>query len=40
MTTATLPSGTGIVPTLTYDVVDRLTDIAHGKGGGTTVASA
>jgi len=39
MTTATLPSGTGIVSTYTYDVADRLTNIAHVKGGSTTVAS-
>jgi len=32
MTTATLPSGTGIVSTYTYDDADRLTNIAHVKG--------
>ena len=37
MTTATLPSGTGIVSTYTYDVADRLTDIEHVKNGSTTV---
>ena len=39
MTTATLPSGTGIVSTYTFDDADRLTNIAHVKGGSTTVAS-
>jgi len=39
MTTTTLPSGTGIVSTYTYDDADRLTNIAHVKGGSTTVAS-
>ena len=39
MTTATLPSGTGIVSSYTYDNADRLTNIAHVKGGNTTVAS-
>ena len=43
MTTSTLPSGTGIVSTYTYDPswgrTDRLTNIAHVKGGSTTVAS-
>ncbi|MGE0600431.1 MAG: RHS repeat domain-containing protein [Dehalococcoidia bacterium] len=39
MTTTTLPSGTGIVSTYTYDAADRLTNIAHVKGGSTTVAS-
>ncbi|MBK7328096.1 MAG: hypothetical protein IPI85_03050 [Dehalococcoidia bacterium] len=39
MTTATLPSGTGIVSTNSYDNADRLTGITHVKGGSTTVAS-
>jgi len=39
MTTTTLPSGTGIVSTYTYDDANRLTNIAHVKGGSTTVAS-
>ncbi|MBI2767785.1 MAG: hypothetical protein HYX53_17960 [Chloroflexi bacterium] len=39
MTTATLPSGTGVVSTYTYDNADRLTAISHDKGG-TTLASA
>jgi YD repeat-containing protein len=39
MTTATLPSGTGIVSTYAYDNADRLTSIAHVKAGPTTVAS-
>lgn len=39
MTTATLPSGTGIVSTYAYDNADRLTSISHVKGGSTTVAS-
>lgn len=39
MTTATLPSGTGVVSTYTYDNADRLTGISHVKGG-TTLASA
>jgi YD repeat-containing protein len=39
MTTATLPSGTGIVNTYGYDNADRLTSISHVKGGLTTVAS-
>ncbi|MBI2767788.1 MAG: RHS repeat-associated core domain-containing protein [Chloroflexi bacterium] len=38
MTTATLPSGTGVVSTYTYDNADRLTAISHDKGG-TTLAS-
>jgi RHS repeat-associated protein len=39
MTTATLPSGTGIVSTYSYDNADRLTGISHVKGGSTTIAS-
>jgi RHS repeat-associated protein len=39
MTSATLPSSTGIVSSYTYDDADRLTDIEHVKGGSTTVAS-
>ena len=39
MTTATLPSGTGIVSTYSYDNADRLTGISHVKNGSTTVAS-
>ncbi len=39
MTTATLPSGTGIVSTYSYDDADRLTGITHVKGGSTTLAS-
>jgi RHS repeat-associated protein len=39
MTTATLPTGTGIVSTYGHDNADRLTSISHVKGGGTTVAS-
>lgn len=39
MTTATLPSGTGIVSTYSYDDADRLTGITHVKGGSTTIAS-
>ena len=39
MTSTTLPSGTGIVSTNTYDDADRLTNVAHVKGGSTTVAS-
>jgi RHS repeat-associated protein len=39
MTTATLPSGTDIVSTYTYDDADRLTEIEHVKGGSTTLAS-
>ncbi len=38
MTTATLPSGTGIVSSYTYDDADRLTGIDHVKGGSTTLA--
>ena len=39
MTTATLPSGTGIVSTYSYDNADRLTGISHVKNGSTTIAS-
>lgn len=39
MTTATLPSGTGVVSTYTCDDADRLTNIANVKGGSTTIAS-
>jgi RHS repeat-associated protein len=39
MTTKTLPSGTGVVSTYTYDNADRLTGISHVKGGTTTLAS-
>jgi len=39
MTTATLPSGTGIVSTYAYDNADRLTGITHVNGGSTTIAS-
>jgi RHS repeat-associated protein len=39
MTTATLPTGTGIVSTYGYDNADRLTSISHVKGGSTTIAS-
>ncbi|MCO5203129.1 MAG: RHS repeat-associated core domain-containing protein [Chloroflexi bacterium] len=39
MTSATLPSSTGIVSAYTYDDADRLTNIAHVKGGSTTLAS-
>jgi RHS repeat-associated protein len=39
MTSATLPSSTGIVSAYTYDDADRLTGISHVKDGSTTVAS-
>jgi RHS repeat-associated protein len=39
MTTATLPSGTGIVSSYSYDNADRLTGISHVQNGSTTVAS-
>ena len=39
MTSATLPSGTGIVSTYSYDNADRLTGISHVRGGSTAVAS-
>ena len=39
MTSATLPSSTGIVTSYTYDDGDRLTGISHVKDGTTTVAS-
>ncbi len=39
MTTTTLPSGTGVVSSYSYDNANRLTAISHVKGG-TTLASA
>jgi len=39
MTSATLPSSTGIVSAYTYDGADRLTGISHVKDGSTTIAS-
>ena len=39
MTSTTLPSGTGIVTSYSYDDADRLTDIEHVKNGSTTIAS-
>ncbi|MEX0781887.1 MAG: RHS repeat domain-containing protein [Dehalococcoidia bacterium] len=39
MTTKTLPSGTAVVSSYTYDNADRLTEIEHVKGGTTTLAS-
>ena len=38
MTSATLPSGTGIVSTYSYDNADRLTGISHVKGGDSSPA--
>ncbi len=40
MTSATLPSSTGIVSAFGYDNADRLTSVSHVKNGSTTVASA
>ncbi len=39
MTATTLPSGTGIVSSFSYDNADRLTGISHVKNGSTTIAS-
>jgi RHS repeat-associated protein len=39
LTTKTLPSGTDIISSYTYDTADRLTGISHVKGGTTTIAS-
>lgn len=36
--TTTLPSGTGVVSSYSYDNANRLTSIVHDKGG--TIASA